>query len=85
MTFTFCCDECKVCYDYEYSRKEVDCGKLSELKYCVDCSSELKRDYSGVRVNADQGKFDPKSTNYWKRGKTNSHIADVLNGKKPMP
>ena len=84
-TYTYCCDNCGEKYDYDYTWEEVDAGAVVAKHYCFECGKELRRDYSGIRMNADQGKFDPKSSNFWKKGKSAEEVSRVLTGEAPMP
>lgn len=74
------------CYTYR-----CECGEYLEVvKSMKDpdpeihdhngCCGRLTRDYSGINFNADQGKSDPKSPMYWKKGKSTEQISRVIAG-----
>jgi len=71
-TYSYTCDKCKKEIDYTLGMNE-DRPEIHE-----ECGGELKRIYS-VRVNADQGKSDPSSPMYWKKGLSDARVADILN------
>ena len=73
-----------------YTFKCNNCGNELTLKLamsderptvCEKCNGKLERDYSSVRCDGNVEKRDPKHTNYWKRGKSDSQIADVIGSK----
>lgn len=71
MKYTFICESCGESID-------IWKGINDPAPELHECGGKLKRDYSTIGFVADQGKSDPKSSMYWKKGKTASQIADVL-------
>lgn len=67
---------CKKCNKYDDVIKSF--SESSDPCYCEECKEEMNRDYSKVGIIADQGKNDPNSPMYWKRGKTNKQVSDVI-------
>jgi len=83
-SYSYYCDCGEAC-EIEYTWDQVNSGALGNKPKCPNCGETMKRDYSGISINADQGKFDPSSPMFWKRGKSNEQISRVLTGEAPMP
>lgn len=75
-------------YDFECN----SCGKKStitcpmrdylseKITECDECGSAVSRSYSTVGTTGTDGKRNMTSPNFWKNGKSNSEIADVISG-----
>ena len=70
-----------------YDFKCTECGKEINVKLGMEevkpdsceCGGSLKRDYKKVAVD-NSSRRDPSAHNYWRKGKSDSEIADVLTG-----
>ena len=59
--------------------------KNGSLKDHCECGGELKRTYDSIGLGPHIYKNDPQSNQYWKRGKTNGEIANILNNPTANP
>lgn len=86
-TYTYECKSCGNSFNASFTWNEIN--ENESLLKCVPCkqcgSIDVARDFSGIRINADQGKFDPKSPMYWKNGKSPDQIATILNNNSLTP
>ena len=71
--YTYQCPKCKHSEDVIKPFSEA-----TKTENCECCGEEMNRDYSKVSIIADQGKNDPNSPMYWKKGKTNQQVSDVI-------
>lgn len=85
--YTFKCENCEnelevMCQPSNLHKIAFDDG---ELKDRCSCGKALKRVYKPIGMGLDIYKNDPSSNGYWKRGKTNGDIANILNDTKANP
>ena len=73
--YTYNCTECNKTYTLKLSVNDT------KPENCEDCNGELARDYSSIVCDSSVERRDPNHTNYWKKGKSVSDIADVLENK----
>lgn len=85
--YSFKCKSCSKDLDVSCSPSNlVTITKTSGslLDPCA-CGGELAREYGSIGLGPDIYKNDPNSNGYWKRGKSNGHIANILNDPKANP
>ena len=85
--YNFKCGECGKDLEMMCSSSSLDqiVDKNGSLKDRCECGGELKRDYGSIGLGPHIYKNDPSSNQYWKRGKTNSEIANILNNPTANP
>jgi len=71
--YTYICDKCKKNFEFILSMND-------DKPTVCECGGELNRNWSEVQIDTASEKRDPKSSNFWKNGKSSSQIADALSG-----
>lgn len=85
--YSFKCDNCGVESEYLWSYSKFDentknCdGNTFHVDIC-ECGGFKRNVIGNIGLGPDIYKNDPNSNQFWKKGKTISQIADVLNGGK---
>ena len=73
--YTYKCNDCKESFTFQLGMddpKPDDCT----------CGGSLKRDYSGINIDNTVELRDPTSSRFWKKGKSDNDVSDVLEDKK---
>lgn len=85
--YKFKCADCGKERDVtvSWSSLEQMIDTTGSLKERCECGGELKREYGDINLGPDIYKNDPRSNGYWKRGKTNGEIANILNNTTANP
>jgi len=85
--YNFKCCECGK--DLEMMRSSASLEQITDkngsLKDRCECGGELKREYGNIGLGPHIYKNDPSSNQYWKKGKTNGEIANILNDPTANP
>lgn len=85
--YNFKCVECKKDLEMMCSSSSLQqiTDKNGSLKDHCECGGELKREYGSIGLGPHIYKNDPSSNQYWKKGKTNGEIANILNNPTANP
>lgn len=83
--YSFKCDNCGIeseeCWTYsKFDENTKECGGNTFHSDLCDCGGYRRNVIGNVNLGPDIYKNDPNSNQFWKKGKTTSQIADVLNG-----
>lgn len=85
--YNFKCNECGKDLEMMCSSASLEriTDKNGSLKDHCACGGELKREYGNIGLGPHIYKNDPSSNQYWKKGKTNGEIANILNNPTANP
>lgn len=86
--YEFKCEKCGK--DLEVNCRMSNIGQITNNKTGslltpCECGGELKRQYGNIGLGPHIYKNDPSSNQYWKKGKTNGEIANILNDSTANP
>lgn len=85
--YNFKCDSCgkEIEHYWTLSKFTENTASLENNTYLIEnceCGGVVKNMIGNIGLGPDIYKNDPNSNQFWKKGKTTSQIADVLNGGK---